>query len=236
MAQPEAPAAPAASVEHSPGLAHHFHTLRQQRTAAELGMWVFLVTEFMFFGGLFLAYLVYRARYPEAFAAGSHDMNVWLGTLNTAVLLTSSLTMALAVHAADDTAESNPAARSRRLMMFLLATMALGLVFLGIKAFEYYDKFTHSHIPFGGFEFSHADDPGLQTFYNLYFLMTGLHALHMIIGLAILLLLAWLAHRGGLTGANSVVVYNFGLYWHFVDLVWVYLFPFFYLVGSRWRE
>jgi cytochrome c oxidase subunit III len=232
LAQLDVAEAPA----HSPGLAHHFSNVRQQREAAELGMWLFLVTEFMFFGGLFLAYLVYRARYMDAFVEGSHSMNLWLGTLNTAVLLTSSLTMALAVHAAEEPHREARNSRSRRLMQFLLATTALGLVFLGIKAFEYYDKYTQHHIPFGGFAFSHPDDPGLEMFFNLYFLMTGFHALHMVIGLAILLLLAWLAWHERLTGASSVVVYNFGLYWHFVDLVWVYLFPFFYLVGARLRE
>lgn len=231
MAQPDV-----AAHVHSPGLAHHFSNLRQQRDAAELGMWLFLVTEFMFFGGLFLAYLVYRARYPEAFLEGSHSTKLWLGTINTAVLLTSSLTMALAVHAAEEPHHGPRDSRSNRLGRFLLGTAVLGVVFLGIKAFEYYDKYTNEHIPFGGFVFSHPDDPGLETFYNLYFLMTGFHALHMVIGIAILLLLAWLAKEGRLAGASSVIVYNFGLYWHFVDLVWVYLFPFFYLVGSRLRE
>jgi len=223
-------------VAHPPGLAHHFHTLQQQRAAAELGMWVFLITEFMFFGGLFLAYLMYRSRYGEAFIEGSASMRIGLGTLNTAVLLTSSLTMALAVHAADEPDDEARQVRSNRLMMFLLATAGLGLVFLGVKAFEYYEKYTLQHIPFGGFTFSHPDNPGLETFYNLYFLMTGFHALHMVIGMAILLLLAWLARQGRLTGSSSVIVHNVGLYWHFVDLVWVYLFPFFYLVGLRATE
>lgn len=199
-------------------------------------MWLFLVTEFMFFGGLFLAYLVYRARYPQAFLEGSESMWLSLGSINTCVLLTSSLTMALAVQTAEEPHDQCRSSRSNRLVLFLLITTALGLVFLAIKAFEYYDKYLDEHIPFGGFAFTHADDPGLKTFYNLYFLMTGFHALHMVIGIAILLLLAWLASRGRLSGESSVVVYNFGLYWHFVDLVWVYLFPFFYLVGARLRE
>ena len=228
MALPDARAA-----AHPPGLAHHFHSLQQQRATAELGMWVFLITEFMFFGGLFLAYLVYRSRYPGAFVEGSHSMNLWLGTINTAVLLTSSLTMALAVHAAEDSHEERRGERAASLVRCLLATALLGVIFLGVKSFEYYEKYTHHHIPFGGFAFSHPDNPGLETFFNLYFVMTGFHALHMIIGLAILLLLAWQANQGGLTGSSSVIVHNFGLYWHFVDLVWVYLFPFFYLIGAR---
>ena len=229
MAQPEFAAPPR-------GLAHHFHNLAQQRAAAELGMWLFLATEFMFFGGMFLAYFVYRAHYPLAFVEGSHSMQLVLGTLNTAVLLTSSLTMALAVDVADHPRSDSQRAGNARLMQLLLATAALGMVFLGIKAYEYYEKFVQHHIPFGPFQFSHPEDKGLATFFNLYFLMTGFHALHMIIGLAFLLLFAYLAWRGRLGGVNSIAVSNFGLYWHFVDLVWVYLFPFFYLLGALVRS
>jgi cytochrome c oxidase subunit 3 len=214
---------------HDPALAHHFHDLDQQRRAAELGMWLFLVTEFMFFGGLFLAYLVYRYWYPAEFALGSQTMNVALGAINTLVLLTSSLTMALAVHAAT-------VSNRRMLIVLLWATIILGTVFLGIKAYEYHHKYAEHHIPFAGQEF-HAESEqhrlGLATFYNLYFLMTGLHALHMIIGIGLMLILVVAAYRGGLTGPRSIVVHNSGLYWHFVDLVWVYLFPFFYLVAAR---
>jgi cytochrome c oxidase subunit 3 len=214
---------------HEQGLAHHFHDLGQQRRAAELAMWVFLATEFMFFGGLFLAYLVYRNRYPDEFASGSQTMDLILGTVNTFVLLASSLTMALAVHASS---QSN----RRLLILFLWATIFLGTVFLGIKAYEYYHKHHEHHIPFLGLEF-HAESEehrlGLSTFYNLYFLMTGMHALHMIIGLGLLVVLLVLAYRGGLMAVQSIVVHNSGLYWHFVDLVWVYLFPFFYLVAAR---
>jgi cytochrome c oxidase subunit 3 len=211
---------------HPEGLAHHFNDVDQQRYAAELGMWLFLVTEFMFFGGLFLAYLMYRREYPDAFVEGSHAMDVVLGTLNTAVLLTSSLTMVLAVQAAERR-------NSKTLIRMLLATVGLGAVFLGVKAFEYHHKYVEQHIPFAGLPFSHPEDAGLKTFYNLYFLMTGFHALHMVIGMAILLVLAKWARDGRLVGEDRVIVGNVGLYWHFVDLVWVYLFPLFYLVGSR---
>jgi cytochrome c oxidase subunit 3 len=210
-----------------PALAHHFEDLAQQRAAAELGMWLFLVTEFMFFGGLFLAYLAYRGWYPAEFAAGSQTMNVTLGTINTAVLLTSSLTMALAVHAASH-------ADRRRVLALLTATVALGLVFLGIKAWEYYHKAEEHLVPFAGLPFAYdrGQREGLVAFLNLYFLMTGLHAFHMIIGVVLLLVLAAAAWRGRWLGERSAVVHNVGLYWHFVDLVWVYLFPFFYLVAS----
>lgn len=226
MSAPTTSTVSESSPHHVEGLAHHFHDVRQQRDAAELGMWLFLVTEFMFFGGLFLAYLMYRREYPDAFTEGSHSMDVWLGTINTAVLLTSSLTMVLAVQAAEHR-------NSKTLMWMLLATVVLGAVFLGVKAFEYHHKYVDHHIPFGGFTFSHPEDRGLMTFYNLYFLMTGFHALHMVIGMGILLVLAKWARDGRLIGEDSVIVGNVGLYWHFVDLVWVYLFPLFYLVAGQ---
>jgi cytochrome c oxidase subunit 3 len=218
-----------AADDHPPGLAHHFHDLGQQRESAELGMWLFLVTEFMFFGGMFMAYLAYRFWYPTAFAIGSHTMDVTLGTINTAVLLTSSLTMALAVHAAYES-------RRQALIRLLAVTAVLGTVFLGIKGYEYYHKYEEHHIPFAGlpFEFAqHEQARGLTTFYNLYFVMTGFHALHMVIGIATLVVLVAMARGNRLLGTHSSVVHNVGLYWHFVDLVWVYLFPFLYLVAAR---
>jgi len=218
-----------ASPPHAAELDHHFHDLAQQRQAAELGMWLFLVTEFMFFSGLFLAYLVYRRWYPAEFAAGSHTMNVVLGTVNTAVLLTSSLTMALAVAAAEH-------GRQRALANFLTATLVLGGIFLGIKAYEYHHKYEEALIPFANLPFEYAgtpEQPGLAAFFNLYFLMTGLHAFHMLIGIVLLAILIIAALRQRLPASRSIVVHNIGLYWHFVDLVWVYLFPFFYLVAAR---
>ena len=214
---------------HTPGLAHHFNDLTQQRQAAELGMWVFLATEFMFFSGLFLAYLIYRRWYPAEFAAGSHTMDVLLGTINTGVLLTSSLTMALAVAASHE-------GRQRAVAGLLSATAVLGVVFLAIKAYEYYHKYEHRLIPFANLPFEYAgtpEAPGLAAFFNLYFLMTGLHAFHMVIGIVMLAILIVAALRERLPAGRSIVVHNIGLYWHFVDLVWVYLFPFFYLVAAR---
>lgn len=210
-----------------PDLAHHFVDLTQQRESAELGMWLFLVTEIMFFGGLFLAYLVYRHWHHEGFAVGSATMDVMLGTINTTVLLTSSLTMALAVQAAQQS-------QRQRLIWLLVATIVLGTIFLGIKGYEYHHKHVEHLIPFAGFPFRYAgpDQGGVAAFLNLYFVMTGLHAFHMVIGIGILLTLVVLARRGGMVGERSIVVYNTGLYWHFVDLVWVYLFPFFYLVAG----
>jgi cytochrome c oxidase subunit 3 len=155
-------------------------------------------------------------------------MDVWLGTINTGVLLTSSLTMALAVHAAE-------VSNRRQLMWLLVATMVLGAIFLGVKVVEYTHKYEHHLIPFAGLEFAYTgpEKAGTAAFFNLYFLMTGLHAFHMVIGIGVMLVLLCLAWRGGLLGSRAIIVHNTGLYWHFVDLVWVYLFPFFYLVGVR---
>jgi cytochrome c oxidase subunit 3 len=155
-------------------------------------------------------------------------MDVALGTINTGLLLTSSLTMALAVHAAQ-------ASQRKMLVVMLAATIVLGCGFLAIKVVEYQHKYEHQLIPFAGLQFAHQGRPeeaGMASFFNLYFLMTGLHALHMVIGVAVLLTLCLWAWRGGLLGARSIIVYNTGLYWHFVDLVWVYLFPFFYLIAG----
>src|SRR5205814_6350641 len=165
--------------------AHQFDDAELQHEAASLGMCVFLVTEIMFFGGMFTAYVVYRALYPGAFAGASHHLDITLGAINTAVLISSSLTMALAVHAAQ-------LGRRRTLMLFLVATMALGGVFLGIKAFEYYTKFVEHHVPGPSFQFEREYFRHAQIFFSLYFLMTGLHALHMIIGFGIMTyMLVW---------------------------------------------
>jgi len=211
---------------HDANLAHHFDSLDQQREATTLGMWVFLVTEVLFFGGLFMVYTVYRSWYPDAFAAASHELDIVLGTVNTAVLITSSLTMALAVHAAQ--------LNQRKLLMtFLVLTILLGATFLGIKSVEYYHKFVEHHVPGPGFQFEKEYVRHAQLFFSLYFLMTGLHALHMIIGIGIMLwMLAW-ARRGIITAEYYSPIEISGLYWHFVDIVWIFLFPLLYLLGRH---
>ena len=212
---------------HHPALAHHFDNLAQQHEAATLGIWVFLVTEVLFFGGLFAAYSIYRGWYPEAFAAASHTLDLMLGTVNTAVLITSSLTMALAVHAAQS-------GERRLLMLFLVATMILGGVFLGIKGFEYAHKFTEHHVPGASFRFEEeALARHAEVFFSLYFVMTGLHALHMIIGLGIMLWMLWWAWNGTIGRAYFSPIEVSGLYWHFVDIVWIFLFPLLYLIGRH---
>jgi cytochrome c oxidase subunit 3 len=217
---------PEAVHPHHPALAHHFDNLAQQSEASTLGMWVFLVTEVLFFGGIFAAYCVYRSWYPAAFAAASHELDVTLGTINTVVLITSSLTMALAVHAAQ-------LGQRRLLLLFLIATMVLGGVFLGIKSVEYYHKFAEHHIPGPGFEFEKEHFRHAQIFFSLYFIMTGLHALHMIIGIGVMLVMLWWSWRGTITAEYSSPIEISGLYWHFVDIVWIFLFPLLYLIGRH---
>ena len=220
------PGSSAHSAAH-PALAHHFDSLEQQQEASTLGMWVFLVTEVMFFGGLFMAYIVYRTWHANAFAAGSSHLDVILGGVNTVVLICSSLTMALAVHAAQTSWR-------RGQIVFLILTMVLGATFLVIKAFEYADKFEHHLVP--GPHFEWPDEKlraPVQMFYSLYFAMTGLHALHMVIGFGIMLWLLWHAYQGRFSAEYDSPVEVSGLYWHFVDIVWIFLFPLLYLIGAH---
>jgi cytochrome c oxidase subunit 3 len=222
----------AAATHHaSSNLAHHFDNLEQQREAGSLGMWLFLVTEIMFFGGLFTGYIIYRTQHPQAFAIASSTLNWKLGALNTVVLIVSSLTMALAVYFAQ--------MGSRRMqIIFLVATMVLGAVFLVVKGFEYADKFEHHHFPGLNFQWNEAVPAGVSThhiqmFYWIYFAMTGLHALHMIIGIGAMLFLIFFAYRGRYTPEYHAPVELTGLYWHFVDIVWIFLFPLLYLLGAH---
>ena len=208
-------------------LAHHFDDTAQQARAVSLGMWTFLVNEIMFFGGLFGTYSVYRVTYPDAFHAGSEHLSWELGMTNTAVLIGSSLTMALAVWCAER-------GKRRPLVGWLVATLTLGTVFIGIKAIEYHDKWVHRLVPGPSFAW-HGEGDGrhVQIFYALYFAMTGFHALHMLVGFG---LLAWLivgARRGRFGPAYAAPVETVGLYWHFVDIVWIFLFPLLYLIGRH---
>ncbi len=214
------------ATHHPSALAHQFDSLAQQSEATTLGMWVFLVTEVLFFGGLFATYAVYRTWYPDAFAAASHELDVTLGTINTVVLITSSLTMALAVHAAQ-------LGERKALMVFLVITMLLGTVFLGIKSVEYYHKFVEHHVPGPSFQFEKEYARHAQLFFSLYFVMTGLHAVHMIIGIGIMLVMLWWAWRGTITPDYYSPIEISGLYWHFVDIVWIFLFPLLYLIGRH---
>jgi len=210
------------------GLAHHFEDLGQQHEAARLGMWGFLATEVMFFGGLFTCYAVYRYLYPEAFHLGSHHLNVWLGATNTAVLIGSSLTMALAIREAQ-------LGRVKPQVGFLAVTMLLGVVFLAIKSVEYHEKWVSHLMPGPGFDAAQfgEEGPHVRIFISFYFVMTGLHALHMIIGIGILAWIARRAARGEFTPEHHSALEMSGLYWHFVDVVWIFLFPLLYLIGRH---
>jgi cytochrome c oxidase subunit 3 len=221
---------------------HHFETPEQQREAGTFGMWLFLLTEIMFFGGMFFAYLLYRNWYNPAFVAGSNQLSIPLGTANTAILISSGFFMALAVWASEVRKKS-------LLVIFLLLTTLFGLAFLGIKYFEYKEKWELHHIPGASFDVSQFINPhayGLkeeplapdmaqktQVFFFLYFAMTGMHAVHMIIGIVLLFWLMWRANRGEFTAGYVAPIENFALYWHFVDIVWIFLFPLLYLINRH---
>ena len=221
---------------HNPALLHHFVEPQQQRDAASLGMWIFLATEVMFFGGLFCAYLIYRTWYFGDFAAASTSIDAALGGTNTAVLICSSLTVVLAIWAAQTS-------RRGLMLLMLVLTMLFGCAFLGIKAVEYHDKFVEHHVPGASFSFEHVPIPGhpdqyanphhAEIFFTLYFIMTGLHALHMIIGLGIFTWLLWMAWKERFTPDYYTPLEIGGLYWHFVDIVWIYLFPLLYLIDRH---
>ncbi|HUQ31896.1 MAG TPA: cytochrome c oxidase subunit 3 family protein [Pyrinomonadaceae bacterium] len=208
-------------------LAHHFDNMEQQREAGSIGMWVFLVQEIMFFGALFLAYSIFRAKFPESFAAASNHLDWHLGGINTIVLIVSSLTMALAVYYAQT-------GKRRAQISFLLVTLLLGATFLVIKAFEYAEKFRDNLFPGATFQWKEHGDPNqVQIFFWIYFAMTGLHALHMIIGIGLLIWLILKARKGRFTPEYHAPVELTGLYWHFVDIVWIFLFPLLYLLGRH---
>jgi cytochrome c oxidase subunit III len=204
-----------------------FDTAAQQKDAATVGMWVFLITEIMFFGGVFTAYTVYRRLYPQAFAIGSNSLSAAIGAVNTAVLLCSSFTMVLAVRAGQ-------LGRRNLIVLFLILTLALGCVFLGIKAYEWNEKFELHHVPGASFYFEGAPNQGqTQLFFSLYFAMTGLHALHMVIGVGLLSVLILRTRQGRYSADYFTPIDITGLYWHFVDIIWIFLFPLLYLVDRH---
>lgn len=285
---------------HPPGLQHQFENMKQQEESVSIGMWMFLAQEIMFFGGMFTVYLLYRWKFPMAFAAGSNHLDAFLGGLNTLVLIVSSLTMALTVYYAQ---------KGNRMMqvVLIILTMFFGTVFLGVKAIEYTDKYNHGLIPFsnwnlktkggekhtekasvlpfetkvsaaevkneggehkyhnpsGVFQWTdvslakkaetegyltewekvgyysdgkldeHKFESKVRIFFWIYFCMTGLHALHMIVGLGLMSWLLWKAWKGSYSAEYFSPVEMSGLYWHFVDIVWIFLFPLLYLLGRH---
>jgi cytochrome c oxidase subunit 3 len=231
---------------HPPYQRHHFETYAQQNDATNFAMWLFLLTEIMFFGGLFTAYLIYRNWFYPAFVAGSHQLSIPLGGVNTLLLIISSFTMAMGVWCAE-------MRKKGALVLCLVLTFILGLGFLGIKTIEYGEKIEKHHVP--GFHYSlqsfldpdsdeaakAAHDKALpvdmarhtEVYFSLYFAMTGMHALHMIIGISILAFMIVRAQAGAYTTGHVSFVENFGLYWHFVDIVWIFLFPLLYLISRH---
>jgi cytochrome c oxidase subunit 3 len=244
-----------------------FQTLEQQKETATLGMWIFLVTEILFFGGLFLAYTVNRHAFPTAFGIGGNMLDLSLGAINTVVLILSSFTMAMAVWSAQKSKKGGVTG-------FLILTLVLGCVFLGVKVVEYKQKFDHHLIPAHNFDITYCsnnpsscglsgkeledekkeieegiraekkpsdpDEMGVvalnahsQLYFSLYFGMTGLHALHMVVGAGLLLWLILQSAKGRFDASYNTPVENIGLYWHFVDIVWIYLFPLLYLINRH---
>jgi cytochrome c oxidase subunit 3 len=219
-------------------LEHQFETLEQQHEVAAFGMWVFLATEVLFFGALFLGLGVYRYRYPESFERASEKLNWVIGALNTVVLLVSSFMMVMAVHSAR-------LGRQRQLVIYLLLTAGLGMLFLVFKGYEYYSDYRDYLIPgwrFNPEEWTRPDEPGVdpyhvQLFLSFYWVMTALHALHVTIGVIAVLVMALLASKGKFSPEYYSPVDVTGLYWHFVDLVWIFLLPMLYLLGTHtWED
>ncbi len=226
---------------------HHFESVGQQFDATNFAMWLFLLTEVMFFGGLFMSYLIMRNWYYPAFVEGSHHLSIFWGTSNTAVLITSSLTVAMGVWSAQTH-------RKGLLLLFLGLTFILGLMFLCIKGIEWHDEWVDQHVP--GLRFTDADfinpaldpatyneyhdkplSPGMAAktnqYFFLYFAMTGMHALHMVVGICILGYIICRAWAGAYTAGHVTFVENFGLYWHFVDIIWIFLYPLLYLISRH---
>src|SRR5208283_2764576 len=209
-------------------LAHQFEDLQQQHEAASLGMWIFLATEVMFFGGLFAGYTIYRNLYLPGFEAGSHMLNVTIGAINTAVLICSSLTMALAVRAAQ-------MGKKNLLVAFLVLTIVLGLAFVIIKlTLEWRHDYVEGLAPGLNFLYNKFDFKSVELFFCFYFLMTGVHALHMVVGVGVLAVLLVQAVRGHYGPDRFNAVETAGLYWHFIDIIWIFLFPLLYLIGGRY--
>lgn len=205
---------------------HQFEALPQQRLAVRLGIWTFLVTEVMLFGTVFAAYTVNRFLHGATFTAGSHHLDVVAGAINTGVLISSSLTMALAVSQA-------AYGRRRSTIIFLIATMIFGTLFLGIKSYEYAHKIHDHLVPGVGFIEPAPELGSSQIFFSFYWLMTGIHAAHMVIGLGVLAAMVYVVWRNGPLERKRSQVEVAGLYWHFVDIVWVFLFPLLYLIGRH---
>lgn len=208
--------------------AHHFASSAQEFSAAKMGMWLFLVTEVLLFSGLFLGYAIMKSLYPEMWHEASHHLDWKLGGLNTLVLITSSFTMALAVNAAQTNRSGE---KTGRIVGLLTATIFLAGCFLVVKYFEYSHKFHDGILPGAYYTYSGINAPNAHLFFGLYFLMTGLHGFHVVVGMVVLSWILVRAKKGHFYSEYYTPVEVGGLYWHLVDLIWIYLFPLLYLVG-----
>lgn len=205
-------------------VAHHFDSAKQEFESSKLGMWLFLVTEILLFGGLFVAYIIFRIKYPEMFHEASKFLNRPMGAFNTVVLICSSFTMAMAVNATqrNDQNKAN---------QYLIVTLFCGFIFMVIKFFEYSHKFHEGLFPGAHFAFEGQSPEHASLFFSLYFMMTGLHGIHVLIGMGLILWCLIKSNRGAFSSSYYTPVENTGIYWHLVDLIWIYLFPLMYLVG-----
>jgi cytochrome c oxidase subunit 3 len=204
-------------------LAHHFPDMKTQEHAARMGMWLFLSTEVLLFAVLFTAYALYRFLFPVGFEEASKLAHVAMGATNTVVLITSSLTAALAIHYARE-------GQNRKVVGLLAVTILFGLTFMVLKGFEYHHHWVDGQLPGRLYRYAGLEGPGVSMYFTLYFLMTGLHGLHVLIGMGLLGWVAWRASRNEFGPAYSVPVELAGLYWHLVDLIWIFLFPLLYLL------
>lgn len=204
-------------------VAHQFDDIEQQAEADSLGMWVFLATEVLFFGGMFAAFMVYRSSYPAVFAQASKEMAVAIGGINTGVLLLSSLTVVLSVYAVKENDR-------RGLIRNLLFTILLGVTFLVLKGVEYTEHIQHHLLPGFDFQYHGLDPDRAQIYFFMYYVMTGIHALHMLIGVGVMSVMLYGAYRNKYDSVNYMSIEVSGLYWHFVDIVWIFLYPMIYLI------
>ena len=203
---------------------HHFHSAEEAFESSKLGLWLFLVTEILLFGGLFVVYIIYRAMYPEMFHEASHHLNRILGFINTLVLICSSFTMAMAVN-------KTKANQSGRANQYLLLTLMFAATLMVIKYFEYRHKFHDGLLPGAYFTNPDFTEPKASLFFSLYFMMTGLHGIHVLVGIGLILWVLIRSNRGHFSNRYSTPVELTGIYWHLVDLIWIYLFPLLYLIG-----
>lgn len=212
------------SHSHTSPLQHHFADMEQQRDSAKLGMWLFLLTEVLLFGGLFCAYAIYRAWHPEMFSNAHHFLDVALGATNTVVLITSSVTMALAIRCMQ-------LDQRKQAVWFIYSTIALAGVFLVIKYFEYAHKIHLGQLPGKYYTFQGLEGTNPHVFFSVYFMMTGLHGFHVLCGIGAMIWLLRRIKQGEFSSEYYTPIEMTGLYWHLVDLIWIFLFPLFYLIG-----